>query len=36
MFCFIHRFGNIYKIEEANVERQIFREVGAYKDVATV
>ena len=36
MYYFIHRIGNIHKIEEANVERQIFREVGAYKDAATV
>ena len=36
MYYFIHRNGNIHKIEETNVERQIFREVGAYKDATTV
>ena len=35
LFYFIHRIGNIHKHEEANVERQIFGEVGAYKDAAT-
>lgn len=35
MYYFIHRIGNIHKHEEANVERQIFGEVGAYKDAAT-
>jgi hypothetical protein len=30
MFYFVHRIGDLHKCEEANVERQIFGEFGAY------
>ena len=29
IFCGILRIGNFHKIEDAHVERQVFREVGA-------